>query len=114
MDEKWEVQPRTDLDHLVERAALGENVELTRDGKTVARIVPAETNPLGPPTWDELRTLRKGVRLPEGMTIRDLINDGRTPYAVRCGERALTARNGMTPWLHLNAWRPSSQSRSPR
>lgn len=77
MDEKWEIQPRTDLDELVERVTHGETVELTRDGKTVARIVAANTSTLGPPSWAELTELRKGVTLPEGMSIKDLINDGR-------------------------------------
>lgn len=78
MDEKWEIQPRSDLDGLVERVALGETVELTRDGKTVARIVPAEDKRPGPPSWAELTELRKGVTLPEGVSIKDLINDGRS------------------------------------
>ena len=77
MDDKWEIQPQSDLDQLVERVAHGESVELTREGKTVARIVPAETRKFNPPTWEELTELRRGVELPEGMTIKDLINDGR-------------------------------------
>lgn len=77
MDDKWEIRPHSDLDQLVERAAHGEAVELTRDGKTVARIVRAEVRKFNPPTWAELAELRRGVELPEGMTIKDLINDGR-------------------------------------
>ncbi|MFD2646693.1 type II toxin-antitoxin system Phd/YefM family antitoxin [Devosia albogilva] len=78
MDEKWEIAPRSDLEQLVERVAHGESVELTRGGKTVARIVPAKGAGSAPPSWEELAELRKGVRLPEGMSIKDMINDGRT------------------------------------
>jgi len=78
MDEKWEIAPRSDLEQLVERVAHGESVELTRRGKTVARIVPAGTPSFAPPSWEELAELRKGVGLPEGMSIKDMINDGRT------------------------------------
>ena len=77
MDDKWEIRPHSDLEQLVERATQGEAVELTRDGKTVARIVPAEVRTFNPPTWEELTELRRGVKLPEGMTIKDLINEGR-------------------------------------
>ena len=78
MDDKWEVPPQSDLDQLVERVSHGETVELTRDGKTVARIVAATSAKNGPPSWDELSRLRRGVHLPAGMSIKDLINDGRS------------------------------------
>lgn len=77
MDEKWEVEPQSDLAELLDRVSHGESVELTRDGKTVARIVPAETQKMDPPTWAELTELRKGVTLPAGVTIKDLITEGR-------------------------------------
>lgn len=78
MDEKWEVRPQSDLDQLVERVAHGESVELTRQGKTVARIVAvAAEKPRNPPTWEELTQLRKRVAWPEGLTAKDLINEGR-------------------------------------
>ena len=77
MDEKWEVAPRSDLDQLVDKVSHGATVELTRDGKTVARVVPAAPASDGPPSWEELTRLRQGVRLPAGVSIDDLISDGR-------------------------------------
>lgn len=77
MDDKWEIQPQSDLDQLVERVAHGESVELTREGKTVARIVPAETRKFNPPTWEELAAFRRKINLPNDMSAKDMINDGR-------------------------------------
>ncbi len=77
MDEKWEIRPRSDLDQLVDRVAHGESVELTRDGKTVARIVPAEAQKLPPPSWEELREFRRKVNLPDDISAKDMINEGR-------------------------------------
>lgn len=77
MDDKWEVPPQSDLDQLVDRAAQGGSVELTRGGKTIARLVPVPNSQIAPPSWDELALLRGGAKLPAGVTIKDLINDGR-------------------------------------
>jgi antitoxin (DNA-binding transcriptional repressor) of toxin-antitoxin stability system len=77
MDDKWEIRPHSDLEQLVERATQGEAVELTRDGKTVARIVPAVSAKLDPPSWEELTEFRRRVNLPNDMSIRDMIDDGR-------------------------------------
>jgi prevent-host-death family protein len=77
MDEKWEVQPLSDLAELVDRVSHGESVELTREGKTVARIVPAEVRKFNPPTWEELSEFRRRVNLPNDMSAREMIDDGR-------------------------------------
>lgn len=78
MDEKREIEPRSDLDELVERVEHGQSIELTRAGKGVAKIVPMEQpRKTSFPTWEELAEIRRGVELPNGMTIKDLINDGR-------------------------------------
>ena len=69
------------LSELVERAERGERIGITRRGKLAAQIVPAKENP-------ELQDLReifagmdkirkKAKPLPRGMTIKDLIEEGR-------------------------------------
>ena len=94
MDEKWEVQPQSDLAELVDRVAHGESVELTLKGKTVARIVPAVSAKDTPPNSEALSELGGGnadakaamkklvslnfnLELAPGQTIKDLINEGR-------------------------------------
>lgn len=68
------------LSELVERARGGEEIEITRHGKIVAKLIPA-----GPttPTWKELFEnpkyrirLKRGVKL-DAAAIRELINEGR-------------------------------------
>ena len=49
------------LSELVDRVEAGESVEITRRGRTVARVVPAETAPK-PIDWAALERLR--ARLP--------------------------------------------------
>jgi prevent-host-death family protein len=83
---------------LLDAAESGEEVTITRDGKPVARIVPVvdggrtqeetEVEADLQTQWaarqqerirtaaDEIRTLGRGLRL-DGLTIRDLISDGR-------------------------------------
>ena len=80
MDEKWEVQPQSDLDQLIDRISQGESVELTREGKTVARIVPAVSvakNADAKAAMEKLLSLNFNLNLVPGETIKDLINEGR-------------------------------------
>ncbi len=78
---------KTHLSELVERVRKGESFVLTRHGHAVARLVPVEGGEapaLDPEraakvkaALDRLFELRKGATLPPGMTVKDLINEGR-------------------------------------
>ena len=78
---------KTHLSELVERVCKGESFVLTRHGHAVARLVPVEgAAPEVPDAeraarvkaiFDRIAELRKGVTLPPGMTVKDLINEGR-------------------------------------
>ena len=73
-------EAKTKLSALLDRVEAGEEVVITRHGKPVARLV-AEAKPVRRYTGEELLTRmkerRKGSSLPPGMTIKDLINEGR-------------------------------------
>ena len=70
---------KTHLSELLDRVEAGEEITITRRGKPVAVLKPVAV--AEKPDFDEIerrfRELRKGVSLPEGMTIKDLINEGR-------------------------------------
>jgi prevent-host-death family protein len=72
-------QAKTHLAELLDRVERGERITITRHGRPVAELVP----PTGAPdiTVDEaivgLRTFRAEHSLGEGLTIRDLIAEGR-------------------------------------
>ena len=78
---------KTHLSELVERVRKGESFVLTRHGHAVARLVPVDEAPASVPdaeraarvkaVFDRIAELRKGVTLPPGMTVKDLINEGR-------------------------------------
>ncbi len=68
------------LSELVERAARGEQITITRRGEAIARLVPPET----PNAQEQARALAARIRrsraqhaLGAGVSIRDLIEDGR-------------------------------------
>jgi prevent-host-death family protein len=72
-------EAKTHLSRLLDRVALGEVFQITRHGRPVARLVPEP-----PPTAADLdflitetRQFRKGRRLGDGLTVRDLIEEGR-------------------------------------
>ena len=74
-------EAKTHLPRLLDEVAAGETITITKKGKPVARLVPAD--------WGGAEDRRKAVeamkrfraevnwRLPEGMTIRDMIEEGR-------------------------------------
>lgn len=72
-------EAKTHLPELLDRVALGEEICITRHGKPVARLVPETVSP--PPdiqaAINEIKEFRKGRTLGEGVTIRDLIEEGR-------------------------------------
>jgi prevent-host-death family protein len=68
------------LSELVERAARGEEIVITRRGEQVARLVPPRTlDALGQARTlaARIRRSRSGQALGDGASIRDLIEEGR-------------------------------------
>jgi prevent-host-death family protein len=73
-------EAKTQLPQLLERVAQGEEFTITRHGKPVARLVPAapaKPRPAVRQVIEELKAFSKGNTLGEGVTIRDLIEEGR-------------------------------------
>jgi prevent-host-death family protein len=67
------------LSELVERASEGEQIGITRRGKLAAIIVPARTNISLKEAFADIERIRKRVkRPPKGVTIKNLIEEGRT------------------------------------
>lgn len=67
------------LGHLLEQVEHGEEVRITRDGKEVARLVPAKGTIDRPAAREAARAIRemsKGVTL-GGLNPKELINQGR-------------------------------------
>ena len=68
------------LSELIERAARGEEIVITRRGAQVARLMP----PLAPDAKGQARTLAARIRLSRaghalggGVSVREMIEDGR-------------------------------------
>lgn len=75
---------KADFDALLRRAAAGEEIVITENGTPVARMIPAEraadpseTRSRGAMTLEELREFRKRITLGPGLTIKQLIEEGR-------------------------------------
>ena len=69
-------EAKTRLAQLVDRAARGERITITRHGKPVAMLVPVAPARPAPEVIRELREFRKSHRL-EGLSIREMIEEGR-------------------------------------
>lgn len=69
------------LSALVETVTRGEEIMITRRGRNVAMLVPATRRSKRSPgeVVVHIRHTRRGARLPEGFTIRQLIEKGREP-----------------------------------
>ena len=68
------------LPQLLERLANGEEFTITKHGKPVARLVPASAAKPKPDVREaieDLKAFSKGNTLGEGITVNDLIEDGR-------------------------------------
>ena len=67
------------LSELVERAGEGEQIGITRRGKLAAMLVPArEDKGSLKEVFADIERIRKRAKpLPKGMTIKDLIEEGR-------------------------------------
>lgn len=72
-------EAKTHLPHLLDQVANGEEIQITRNGRPVARLVPEPK----PEATDlktviaQMREFRKGRRLGRDLTVRDLIEEGR-------------------------------------
>jgi prevent-host-death family protein len=66
------------LSELVERASEGEQIGITRRGKLTAMIVPARNDVSLKEVFADIERIRKRAKpLPRGVTIKDLIEEGR-------------------------------------
>ncbi len=73
-------EAKTHLAQLLERVAQGEEFTITKHGKPVARLVPAtaiEAKPDVRQVIAELKAFSQGNTLGDGLTIRELIEEGR-------------------------------------
>lgn len=72
-------EAKTHLPRLLKEVAGGEEITITKHGVPVAVLVPPPENKRRSTdeVIEELKELRKGVRLGEDLTIRELIEEGR-------------------------------------
>ncbi len=65
------------LSDLVERASRGERIGITRRGKLAAQIVPAQEEVDIKEIFEGMERIRKRAKPLRGVTIKDLIEEGR-------------------------------------
>ena len=66
------------LSELVERASEGEEIGITRRGKLAAVIAPVRVEKSLADAFAQVDRIRKRLKpLPKGMTVKDLIEEGR-------------------------------------
>jgi prevent-host-death family protein len=66
------------LSELVERASDGEQIGITRRGKLAAVLTPVRNTGTLRDAFAEIERIRKRVKpLPRGVTVKDLIEEGR-------------------------------------
>ncbi len=72
-------EAKTHLPALLERVQKGEHITITKHGIPVAKLVPAAPGSRKKlrQVIDELKDFGRGRSLPAGVTVRDLINEGR-------------------------------------
>jgi prevent-host-death family protein len=72
-------EAKTHLPALLERVVKGERITITKRGIPVAMLVPIENTPIVDRrrAIAELKAFGSGRKLPDGMTVRDLIDAGR-------------------------------------
>jgi prevent-host-death family protein len=71
---------KTNLSQLLDRVEQGETIVITRHGEPVARLAPYRSGIDREKVRRAIRDLKefaKGQSLPPGMTLKDLINEGR-------------------------------------
>ena len=65
------------LSELVDRAGKGERIGITRRGRLAAVITPVQPRRSLRESFDEIEKVRKKVRMPKGLTVKSMIEDGR-------------------------------------
>jgi prevent-host-death family protein len=72
-------EARTHLSELLDQVARGKKILITRRGKPAALLSPppAEAEKDVAEVLAQMKALRRGNRLGEGLTVRDLIDEGR-------------------------------------
>jgi prevent-host-death family protein len=65
------------LSELVERASRGERIGITRRGKLAAEIVPAQSEVGLKEIFEGMDRIRKRAKPLRGVTVKDLIEEGR-------------------------------------
>ncbi len=72
-------EAKTHFSNLLDRVEKGDRIVITRHGREVAVLVPAEkrSNPILPEIIERALAASKGVKWPKGMTTKDMINAGR-------------------------------------
>jgi len=72
-------EAKTHFPRLLDRVARGEEIQITRNGRPVARLVPepAAEQPDIRQVIAQVREFRKGRKLGGDVTIRDLVEEGR-------------------------------------
>jgi len=70
-------EAKQELSEIVERAFAGEEIGITRRGKLAAVLGPASPKVSLKEVFEDIERIRKHVRLPKGVTVRDLIQEGR-------------------------------------
>ena len=73
-------EAKTHFNKLLERVRKGEKITITKHGMPVATLQPADSSKKTPvrDVIDQLKQFRSGHRL-DGLSIRDMIDEGRTP-----------------------------------
>jgi prevent-host-death family protein len=66
------------LSELVDRAGKGERIGITRRGKLAALITPVQPQRSLRESFDEIEKVRKKVRIPKDVTVKSMMEDGRT------------------------------------
>ena len=71
-------EAKNKLSELVERAARGEKIGITRRGKLAAVIGPAQLKATLKEIFDDIEEIRKRAKpLPKGVTVKNLMEEGR-------------------------------------
>ncbi len=70
-------QAKNRLSELIDRAERGEEIGITRRGKLAAVIGPARSRATVKEIFDDIENIRRRAKLPKGVTIEDLIREGR-------------------------------------
>lgn len=78
MESVGSYEAKTHLPGLLDRVAKGERITITKHGVPVAMLVPVEeTMRDRRSSIEAMKEFGKGRRLPDGMSIRDMIEEGR-------------------------------------